>query len=286
MPESNDRLWYARCAGTVRGPLSHARITRDILLGRLRDGDELSQDRATWRKLAQLPELLPDVLRHADTPEDRQRQTLARLRVDERLHDRRGTGHGPGGEQRRHYDRRSIESLETVVHSDLGIHRPAAERADERNLLVPAAVILTIAIALLMYFIQYRPASPVTVRGCQAAAAPAVNWEGCDLGGRDLARADLREARLASTVLRQANLNGANLLRADLRAAGLREANLVGAVLRDADLSRADLRDANLGHASLQGATLLNADLSGARLDGATWTDGRVCAPDSIGACR
>jgi uncharacterized protein YjbI with pentapeptide repeats len=47
----------------------------------------------------------------------------------------------------------------------------------------------------------------------------------------------------------------------------------------------------NFVDARLQGANLKGADLTGARFDsadleGAVWTDGRVCAAGSVGSCK
>ena len=295
-PEPTKHLWYVRRAGKVRGPFPRGQITREILLGRIRMDDELSQDRETWQPVAQLPQLIPEVLRQADSAEGQQRLTLARLREDERLHDRRGAGKKSEASDKRRRDRRNVESFETVAHRDLRVRWQAEEQNNERRLLIPAAVLMTVVFALLMYFLWARPAAPPAARDCAAAPAPAVNWNGCDLRGRQLARTDLREANLASTILKRTNLQAANLLRADLRyvdfegadlrGATLREANLVGAVLRGAALAQADLRDADLAYADLQGANLTGANLIGVRLEKTIWTDGRVCAADSVGACR
>lgn len=75
----------------------------------------------------------------------------------------------------------------------------------------------------------------------------AVDLEGADLRGMNLAEASLINARLA----------GANLEGADLRKARLPSADLSGANLREADLRGASLHRANL----------IGADLRGARFD-------------------
>src|SRR5690606_23675673 len=62
---------------------------------------------------------------------------------------------------------------------------------------------------------------------------------GEDLGGADLARA---------------NLTGANLVRANLTGANLTGANLTGANLDGANLARANLAGADLARANLDGA--------------------------------
>ena len=100
---------------------------------------------------------------------------------------------------------------------------------------------------------------------------PNASCPGVQLAGRDLSEIDMRGANLS-----RANLSGATLTRANLN-----DANLAGA-----NLSGANLSGATLARARLTGATLTDAKLAGAALVGAVWTDGRICAQDSIGACR
>jgi Pentapeptide repeats (8 copies) len=63
------------------------------------------------------------------------------------------------------------------------------------------------------------------------------------------------------------------------------EADLSGANLRGANLRWADLRGTNLSGADLAGADLTGARLAGAALGGATWVNGAICGPNSIGTC-
>jgi hypothetical protein len=289
-------LWYVRKGGQIRGPFPAGQIAREILLGRIRDNDELSSDREHWRPLSALPQLIPEVMQHADTEEGRQHLLLARLREDERLHDRRGPGHAPADTNLRHGDRRTVESFDVVAHRERVTRWAAEETKEERNLLLPAAVIMIALFILLTYFLWYRPAPPPAERDCQAVPAPGVNWSGCEMAARNLSRIDLNRAILSNAILNGANLQAANLMRADLsyaglegadlRAANLQNANLKGAVLRNANLAQADLRHADLGYVSLLGANLNGASLADARLDKAIWTDGRVCNIGSVGECR
>jgi uncharacterized protein YjbI with pentapeptide repeats len=55
--------------------------------------------------------------------------------------------------------------------------------------------------------------------------------------------------------------------------------------LNDVYLNDANLYGADLSYADLSGANLEGANLYGAWLSGAVWTDGRVCAEGSLGAC-
>lgn len=111
---------------------------------------------------------------------------------------------------------------------------------------------------------------------------------------------DMNHASMANMRLDESNLKGANLEGAILQLANLRGANLEGANLSRTHLHAVNLRGANLRGASLRGANLLDADLTGADLTGAdlvgtiliqakfgnaTWSDGRICAADSVGRC-
>lgn len=293
---SVSRLWYVRRAGAVRGPYPPGQVSREILLGRIRDGDELSQDRTRWKPLAELPQLHPPVLRHGETPEGRQHLLLARLRVDERLHDRRGAGFAPEGANRRHGDRRNVESFDVVAQRESVASPGGGAPTEERNLLLPVAVTLIAILMLAMYFFWYQPAPSGASPNCQAPPKPGINWTGCALSGRNLQGASLGGAQLDNSVLANANLRDANLASADLsyarldaadvRGANLQSASLKGATLRGTNLTNADLRDSDMTYADLQGANLSSAQLQGARLDRAIWSDGRECATGSVGECR
>ncbi len=289
-------LWYVRKDGRIRGPFPAGQIAREILLGRIRENDELGVDREHWRLLSALPQLMPAAMQHADTQEGQQHLLLARLREDERLHDRREPGHTPDDSNLRHGDRRTVESFDVVAHRARVTRWAAEENKEERNLLLPAAVIMITLFILVTYFLWYHPAPPLPERDCQAVPVAAVNWSGCEMPARNLNRADLRRANLSNTMLKAANLSAAqligadlsyaNLEGADLSGATLRTANLKGVALGGANLSRSDLRDTDLGYANLQAANLNGVRLSGAKLDRAIWIDGRVCADGSVGECR
>ena len=105
MHEENEhqRFWYTRRNGVVRGPFPAPMISSFILLGRITDADELSTDKTHWQSLAQLPELIPQVMRHVVTEEDQQRLLIARMHADERLAEgrRQGQDAAVAQEQRR-----------------------------------------------------------------------------------------------------------------------------------------------------------------------------------------
>jgi len=107
------------------------------------------------------------------------------------------------------------------------------------------------------------------------ASMASMRLDGSNFQGANLSFTILQLASLVKVNFSLANLEGAHMHGVNLREANLMLANLTGVNLLDADLRGANLRGANL-----QGALLMKA-----RLDGATWTDGRVCAAESIGEC-
>lgn len=116
---------------------------------------------------------------------------------------------------------------------------------------------------------------------CDELVGPHVDWSGRDKSDADLFEGDLEfakliDANLSNALLTQANLFEANLSAAVLESTNLTNANLTGARLLEADLTRANLSCAKL----------IETDLTGAILTRATWTDGRICAEDSIGECK
>ena len=124
---------------------------------------------------------------------------------------------------------------------------------------------------------------------------------GADLSGANLVGARLDGAYLTGGGGSPANLYGTNLASASVTDVFLARADLHGTSLANADFSRSVLTNANLRAANLSNTIFVNADLSGADLTGANivsvnwtgaklgaaiWTDGRICAPGSVGACQ
>lgn len=294
------QLWYTRRGELVQGPFPAGQITRYIILGRILLTDEVSVDGKVWVPLNQVPEMIPE-LTQSDTsdPALRQRLQAAKRWEDERSRDRRGEADAVEDDQRGAGDRRKSAAP--------GAQRPRPARPDRvsehleqrrRLRLVSGLIAVGVLIFLGLLVVIYRPATRVADTGleCAQPPAPGVEWNNCAFEGRGLARADLSGARMANMRLSRADLSGAGLERADLsyselavsrlRQARLGGAVLVGAGLRGADLSGADLAGANLSYADLTGADLTGADLRAAILDHAIWTDGRLCAPGSVGRCQ
>jgi hypothetical protein len=93
------------------------------------------------------------------------------------------------------------------------------------------------------------------------------------------------ENRNITPDLYEAPLNGKNLYRADLREAGLLQAHLTGANLREADLDEADLNGADLNGAHLYGTNLNRTNLIGADLTTASLVNTDLTNADLTG-CR
>ena len=85
------QLWYTRRGNEVRGPFPAPQISRFILLGRIRETDELSSNQHDWQKVSDVPVLMPEELKaNQDDPAARERLLIARMREDERsAHNRR-----------------------------------------------------------------------------------------------------------------------------------------------------------------------------------------------------
>jgi hypothetical protein len=112
------QLWYVRRQGQISGPFPFAAIEQDFLLGRLQLHDELSEDRASWVRVAEQPEIAVIVTAEAAEPQDPENRNwnlerLAALRrwADQRTGaDRREQGAHAPDSGRRHGERREPEA--------------------------------------------------------------------------------------------------------------------------------------------------------------------------------
>ncbi|WP_018174204.1 MULTISPECIES: pentapeptide repeat-containing protein [unclassified Thioalkalivibrio] len=292
--------WFLRRPDGVCGPYPARQIGRFLILGRLTEQDEISQDREFWVRIAERPHLIPEEVRLANTPGGKERLERARLREDERLRERRSHASDSFYRDQRKGDRRCPENLETLNHRQLWaalLDRtpfPWRQWVQGPRPWILSGVALFLATGLLVWFAQQQEITPAP--DCDAPPGPSVNWNYCNKSGAALRGADLAGASLYDTRLSAARLERAQLADADLRYANLDRARLDGADLSRAQLTGADLRsarlrstrleDADLRHADLSGADLTDARLEGARLDRAIWIDGRICAAGSVGHCE
>jgi len=118
------------------------------------------------------------------------------------------------------------------------------------------------------------------------AKAAGVDMHDSSMASMRLDNADLQGANLSGAILQLSSLEGANLMLANLEKAHMHGTNLRGANLMLANMIGVNLLDADLTGANLRGANLQGAIIIKARFDNATWTDGRICAADSVGECK
>jgi hypothetical protein len=296
--KSVSQIWYTRRGEEVKGPYPIGQIRRYVLLGRIRETDEVSPDGEVWQSVKETPVVVPDEMKHLETPEDFRRLERARLREDERLDpDRRQDAELPEPKdlERRRSDRRQEEDMEVVQHrlakADLIQEMRSNKPSYRWQILVTVLLVVGVSVG---YFIAQPPAT-VAERECTSPPHSGINWESCQLNGSDYEGADLRGAAarnvdLARSRLRFGRLAGSDLsygifTEADLTGADLSQALLVGANLRGAVLAGADLTGADLSYADLTGADLSDVHLEGARLGKAVWPDRTVCAVGSVGGC-
>ena len=291
------QLWYVRRGNAVQGPYPAGLITRYILLGRIHESDEISSGDNSWVKVAEMPELVPEVMQSSmDDPVSRQRLMAAKRWADERTKvDRRHLLKKIGAD-RRSDDRRVsvVEEAQKRGQTEDLIKEIGEQKEKDRKLVGMIAGSIVIAAAVAMYLLKPKP--PDAMIDCNALPVAGVNWsnchkEGADLGGVNLIGAimnnmDLGNADLHDTQLVKADLSYSNMSVTNLRNADLREANLVGVNLRQSELANANLKGADLSYADLTGANIRGVLMDGARLGNAIWVDGGECRPDSIGQCR
>lgn len=288
--QTTNEHWYVRRGEQVRGPYRWDVIARNVGLGRIHGEDRLSVDQQDWLTPAEVLPRLPAAGAlvggvHDERRAQRRRATDA-VSVD------------LGAEQRDGDDRRAAEDLAVVnrrarserVWASL---RPPAAVSNARVALLATGFALSVCLALAM---RLAGAPEVAAPDCRAAAASGINWDFCakpaqqlgqfNLEGMSARNAQLRGSSLANARLRGVDFAYADLTSVDFTLADARQARLVGASLKRAVLNHARLTGADLSYADLSGASLVGAELSAARLANAIWTDGRVCARDSIGVCN
>jgi hypothetical protein len=291
-------FWYTRRDGVVRGPYPQKQISRYILLGRIRESDELRAGEGEWKRVSDHPALIPEVMKLPPTEENRQKLLIARMREDERRPgDRRGPVAGLSPVERRgRAERRRAEAPELLRHRELKYRVSHSRAGNDRLYRYPLGFSALVLLGFLVSYLGQQRLPQAPASDCAAPPGPGVNWNNCNLSGlrgdsADLLGAQVRNARLDAAQLSNARLVGADLEftslnLCDLRAADLSQANLRGVNLRGSDLRYATLAQANLAYANLSEARLEGADLRGAILDHSIWINQQTCAPGSVGQCR
>jgi hypothetical protein len=289
--------WYIRRDGKVSGPFAAGLISRHILIGRLRPQDEVSNDQETWKPIARVPELIPEVMKgDQDDPFVHERLLAAQRWADERLQTEPRLREDASGNTRpgRAGDRRDGELDEILEHR--GILRQRKFGINSENTFLGWLLLLLILGGIGWggyYAYENRPEEVVI--DCQARPMPNANWQNCvlqgsslnavDLSGAILRNTDLTGAQMQSAMLANANADFANMSLGKLANADFSQTSMLGANLRGADLRNTNLQNANLSFANLTGANLDGANLQGTVLHKAIWTDGITCAEGSVTVC-
>lgn len=288
--------WYVRRGDQVKGPFLAAHITQYLLLGRVLDDDELSQNQQDWQPAISHKQLYPAVM--LEDPRDEEKIQAERLKIDERAKDRRAPkDKDMQGERRKARDRRQEEPEDIVEYRQRhtkvidSLQQDTSSRMNGRLFIYLA----TVLIVLLGLGLQLSPDQAPAKADCSIAAAPGINWKNCakpgiDVSGKNLSQANLNNAKLSLAKFLGTKLISADLSYAELQASSFANANLTGARLKGANLTQADLTYANFSNADLSFADLSDADIGGinlknARLNNTIWIDKRLCAAGSVGKC-
>lgn len=289
--------WYTRCNGKVAGPFAAGLISRNILVGRLRPQDEVSNDKETWQPVARVPELIPEVMKGAqDDPFVHERLLAAQRWADERSQTDRRQGEDDTSNtgQRRAGDRRENEGDELLSHRDALRQRRLGIKTENTFI---GWVLLLLILGGIGWggFYAYENRPEEVVIDCQSSPLPNVNWQNCVLQGSELNAAnlsgailrntDLTGAKMQSVILVNANADFTNMSLSKMVNANLSQVSMLGANLRGTDLRNANLQNANLSFANLAGANLEGANLQGTVLHKAIWINGITCAEGSVGTC-
>ena len=289
-------LWYIRREGVVTGPFPVGLIERYIVLGRIGAATELSADNVHWAHCAEWPEWVAYVEEFKANDESEEHLEALRRWEDERGgYDRRmGTSTNAESDQRRHSDRRHIETADEI---ELRQHRNQRIASVQRYSLRAAAIPIAVVMALVGFYLAfYKPAATQTPVDCSASATEGVNWSYCDLQNRSLLKISLRYSNLQSSNMTGAMLEEVDLSDSEMSFSVLTlahinnstfvDSRMIGVSFRNALISNTDFSNSDLTYADFSNAEVNNTVFEGARLDHAIWMDRRRCAAGSIGVCR
>lgn len=288
--ENKQILWYTRKNGVIKGPFTSQVITNNLTLGRLRMTDEVSQNQTQWQVILNLPELHPSS--HGEQ----------RLKAMKQLDERNGFDRRQKQSEteieaivRQQKDRRKSESEQAIEHKQVQTLLMQKLRHQKQHVFWPMVVLFSLLGSSLGLAIFYPSQLPVPLPNCSTPAGPSVNWNNClkpkiDLQNSDLNKMQLRNSQLIGSNLMNTKLNDADLSYADLRFTNLsysqlQNALLLGADLKQADLSYVDLTNVDLSFADLRNSNLGGSILKNTRFDNAIWTNGQLCATNSIDQC-
>jgi len=154
----NNQLWYTRRDREIRGPFPAGLITRYILLGRVREEDEISTDQISWQSVKDSPDLIPDEMKlDLSKEENREKLRIARMREDEReIGDRRAQQIAIESEKyknkRSGVERRGDESADEIRHRELKTRLLQTLRREEQRNYIPRLAGLMLVLAAIILF--------------------------------------------------------------------------------------------------------------------------------------
>lgn len=295
--EKSNYLWYIRNEKGVKGPFTIGMVQRFVLIGRLKQDDEVSQDKEQWLAVKDVNDIIPEEMRDMHSEDDEQRLLIAQLREDDRSSERRNAELSEFQGRRRPNERRQVEDFNTRIHRDIK-NKTITNYLADKKLLVPTtlSILLFVGLIILGLFIYIESGKQVVQSpDCNSYPAPGVNWNHCQMEGVQLPGKQLQGAHFNNANLTAANMSGVNLAKADLAYANLslsilRDANLQGATMKGTNLRSADLRNAKFIAVDLSYADLRNAKVDGAVFTDAIlyktiWIDGSQCLSEARGGC-
>lgn len=269
------QLWYIKVKGQVKGPYTTGLISKDILLGRIHPSDLLSRDKELWHKASTIREVMPDVVKHRNEPNYKERIRAAKRWADERDTIREVDQNGIN---KRHTTRKRVTHLGIKTTGITGI--------------IAVAIIVS---GFIYAMFRFTPDDPLAKINCSAPAGAGVIYDTCHLqrklfNKKNLQGSSFKNSLLQNSQFKQANLQNSNLDYANLSHADLTQANFTGASLRATDFRGATLNatiftNADLSYADLSNAKASALKLTGARLSNTIWFDGTVCNKESLGQC-
>ncbi len=269
------QLWYLKANGRVKGPFATGLISKNILLGRIHSNDLLSQDKEVWRKASSINEVMPEVIKHRNEANYKERLKAARRWADEREQMREVDAEG---NEKIYVPRKKSTHLQIKTTGILGI-----------------LSLIIVFLGLITALFIYTPDDPLAKIDCSALAADGIVFDGCHLQRKNFSKQSLKGSSFKNTLLQSANFKASKLQESQMDYANLSHANLSGANFTGASLRAVDLRgtvlketiftNADLSYADLTGAKASKIKLTGTRLSNTIWFNGRVCHMESIGRC-
>lgn len=269
------QLWYLKTKGRIKGPFTTGLISKNILLGRIHPDDMLSRDKESWRKASSIRAVMPDVIKHRNESNYKERLKAARRWADER-------------EQMREIDADGKEKIYTL-------RKKTTHLKIKTTGILGIVGIIGIISSLIAALFLFTPDDPLAQIKCATIPQDDVVFDGCHLQRKDFSHLSLKRSSFKNALLKNtsfkksylqfsqmdyadlshADLSGANLTKASLRAADLRGAILKSSIFTKADLSYADLTGSNASGIKLTGTILANT----------IWFDGSLCDKKSVGRC-